>query len=278
MAVVDWILNLACLLLWLSWCSIRLGSLSAAAPISLLGTLRKADPREGRKWAALAALSGVLVVRGLFYRQIGSALNWTPQIPLEAVTIYFRSDRFWRIELYSLLAFGRWLFAFYAWLLLLSAVNRKTPDTDPVLRAVRRHLSRAAELPGFVKLASPMLVATVGWYLIHPALVSAGVVSAVASARLLGLQSLVIGAASLLLWKYLLIAILVIHLVNTYVYLGDWPFWQFASNTAKNLLAPFRRIPLQIGRLDLAPVFAVLVILGICAALETALPRLFQRL
>ena len=77
MGLIDFILNLAGLLLWLNWRSVRFDPLGKRTPATLIGTLRRAEPRRLRRWHLLAALGGLLLLRALFYWQIGSAAHWT---------------------------------------------------------------------------------------------------------------------------------------------------------------------------------------------------------
>src|SRR5947207_3128845 len=96
MSLIDFILNLAGLLLWLNWCSIRFDPLLSRSPASLTGTLRRAEPHRLRRWHFLLALAALLLFRALIYWQIGSAVAWTPSLPLGAVALCFRSDFFGR--------------------------------------------------------------------------------------------------------------------------------------------------------------------------------------
>jgi uncharacterized protein YggT (Ycf19 family) len=61
--------------------------------------------------------------------------------------------------------------------------------------------------------------------------------------------------------KFLLPVFLLLHLVNSYVYLGASPLWDFVSTTAQNLLWPLHRLPLRLAKLDIAPLIAVGLIL-----------------
>src|SRR5262245_56755859 len=103
MDIIDWILNLACVLLWLNWRSIRFTAVAQPIGVSLVGTLRRAEPLRTPRWSSLAALLAILFIRGLFYFQIGSAVNWTPTLQLGAVALPFRSDHFPRMVLFSIL-------------------------------------------------------------------------------------------------------------------------------------------------------------------------------
>src|SRR5262249_41171913 len=105
-----------------------------------------------------------------FYFQIGSAVNWTPTLQLGAVALPFRSDHLPRMLFFSLFGFGLWLFGLYSWLLLLSAVNEQTPDTDPWQRLIRFHLGKAEGTPALVKLLLPAVAAMLFWIAMYPLL------------------------------------------------------------------------------------------------------------
>src|SRR4029434_3648575 len=102
MDVIDWILNLACVLLWLNWRSIRFTTVPQSIGVSLAGTLRRAEPIRAPRWSSLAALLAILFIRSLFYFQIGSAVNWTPTLELGAVALPFPSDHFQHSALFYL--------------------------------------------------------------------------------------------------------------------------------------------------------------------------------
>ena len=71
MGLIDFILNLAGLLLWLSWRSLRFDPLVITSPATLVGTLRRAEPQRLRGWQLLASLAALILLRALLYRQIG---------------------------------------------------------------------------------------------------------------------------------------------------------------------------------------------------------------
>ena len=71
MGYVDSILNLAGLLLWLNWRTIRFDPLEKRTPATLMGTLRPAAPKKIRRWHLLAVIAGLLVLRAAAYRWIG---------------------------------------------------------------------------------------------------------------------------------------------------------------------------------------------------------------
>ncbi len=79
-------------------------------------------------------------------------------------------------------------------------------------------------------------------------------------------QALVIGLNSYLVWKYLIGALLTLHLLNSYIYFGKHPFWSYVNAEARTLLSPLRAVPLQAGKVDFAPV-AGLALLFLAAEL-----------
>ena len=279
MSLIDFILNLAGLLLWLSWRSLRFDPLARASAATLVGTLRRAEPQRWKGWQFLAGLLALLLARALFYWQIGSAASWTPRLDLGVVVLNLRSS-FLRIDylrtalFYSLLSQGRMLLLFYFWILALTVINRRSADTEPIQKLLRLHLSRLAHWPWPLQAILPFLFAAGLWLALHPLLVRTGVLLPVNSKwHLLG-QAFLVGSALYFSLKYVLPVFLLLHLLASYVYLGSSPLWDFVAATAGNLLAPLRGLPLRLGRWDLAPVVGTALVL----LLLHWLPELFQYL
>src|SRR6266516_4720068 len=163
MSLIDFILNLACVLLWLTARSIRYDPLVKTSAASLAGTLRRAEPSRLRGWHFVFLLAVVLFVRAFLYTQIGPAVNWTPNLRLGAIAIPFRSDIFERMLLFSVLSFGITLGVFYLWCLLLSLVNGWAADTDSLQRLVDIHLGRFGRWPWPIRLIAPLILAVLLW-------------------------------------------------------------------------------------------------------------------
>ena len=266
MGLIDFILNLAGLLLWLNWRSLRFDPLVRTSASDLIATLRRAEPRRLRGWQLLAALGGLLAVRALVYQQIGSDVSWTPKLNLFVVVLPFPVNaRGWSglgvLGLYSVLSFAWFLANAYFWLLFLTLVNGRSAEGDPIQRLVRLHLGRLGRWPRPVQLLLPIMLVAVLWMLLHPLLRNAGITIRVHSRwHLLG-QGLLTGAGMYFSLKYLIPFILLAHLVVSYVYLGSSPLWDFLTLTARNLLAPLRWLPLRVGKCDFAPVVGAALVL-----------------
>jgi len=250
MSLIDFILNVAGLLLWLNWRAVPPPRVAPAGTAGL-GLPRRADPPRGR-WRYLLALLALLLGRAVFYWQAGSRLNWVPGLALSATALLFRSDWLGRMLLFSFLSFGATLGFFYLCLLLLSLVNAPVSDADPAQRLVRLHLGRLERWPNGVKLLLPLLVTMALWCALNPLLLWIGMVPEVSTWHLLA-QGAVIGLAVYLALKFLVVGFLALYVLNSYIYLGDFAFLNFVNTTARGLLRPLRWLPLRIGRVDLAP-------------------------
>ncbi len=277
MALIDFILNLTALLLWLNWQAVQFDPLVKTAAASLVGTLRKADPRGPKRWKFLFCLLLLLVGRAVAYWQIGAALHWVPRLELGIIDLSFRSDYLGRMLVFSFLSFACILGAFYLWVLLLSVVNARVPDTDPLQKLVRLHFKWVENWPWLLKLLLPFLLGGLCWLAMHPILNWLGIVPASKSTAQLFEQAALIGAATYLAWKYLMVGVLLLHLLNSYVYLGNHAFWNFVNATARNLLLPLRWLPLRFGKVDFLPLIGIALIFLItetCSRLPTQFYRL----
>ncbi len=259
MALIDFILNLAGLLLWLNWRSVRFDPLGRRTPATLIGTLRRAEPRRLRRWHLLAALGGLLLLRAVLYWQIGAGVGWAAgKLNLGIIELSFRSDSFGRILLFSIFSFGLMLVVFYLWLLLLSILAG--PEPLPFHRLVRMPLGGMDRWARGVKFLLPLMVTATFWWLASWLLAWLQVIPPLVSPVHRIEESLVIGLGSYLAWKYLIGVLLVLHLLNSYIYFGKHPFWAYVNAEAQTLLSPLRLVPLQAGKADFAPVVGIVLV------------------
>lgn len=261
MGIVDFILNIAGLLLWLNWRSNRFDPLVKRTPATLMGTLRPAAPRNVRRWQVLALIAVLLLGRAVVYWWIGRETNWAGKLYLGLTVPCFSAAGhgagLYRMEVFSILSFGLVLGIFYVCLLPLSLLGGPLP----VHGLVTIPLGRVDGWPRWVKSILPLLATAALWWLITWPLTRLGVLVPVTPACRFQ-QSLLMGINSYLLWQFPLAAILLLHLLNSYIYFGRHPFWKYINATAQTLLRPFRRIPLRLGRVDFAPLIAIALIFG----------------
>ena len=276
MALIDFILNLAGLLLWLSWRSVRFDPLGKRMPATLIGTLRRAEPQRLRRWHLLVALAALLLLRAGIYWQIGSATKpvWAGTLNLGVVVPAFASNSFVRMTLFSCLSFGLMLGVFYLCLLLLSILA----GPEPFHRLVRMPLGGMDRWPRWAKFLMPLAATAAAWWLASWLLASLQVIPEPVSPAHRLEESLVIALGGYLVWKYLIGALLILHLLNSYIYFGKHPFWAYVNAEAQTLLSPLRALPLRVGRVDFAPLVGMALVFLAAELAGRGLAWLYARL
>jgi uncharacterized protein YggT (Ycf19 family) len=254
--IVDFILNIAGLLLWLNWRSIRFDPLVKRMPATLMGTLRPATPKILRPWHLLVFIAGLLVLRALIYWWIGAAVNWTGKLDLGIIVLSFRSDWFVRILVFSFCSFGLALGVLYLCLLFLSLLS----GPAPMHQMVKIPLGRVDDWPTVIKCLLPLVLTGVSWWLVSWLLAWLQIIPHPASPWQRIAESLLLGLDSYLVWKFPAGAILILYLLTSYIYFGRHPFWNYIQGTAQKILRPLKSIPLQLGKVDFAPLLAFALI------------------
>lgn len=278
MGFINFILNLAALLIWLKWRTADLITPVTRPDRSLLSTLKRAEAPRQPRWLPPAMLAVLLGLRSVFYWNIGSAVNWVPSLHLMVIAPSFRSDWLGRMVLFSLSSFGLTLVIYYICLLLLSVVNRGLPENDPLQKLTRYQLGFVDRWPLTLKLALPFISGTLLWAAFTTPFSRLGIIPAPDSTFHLWEQALVIGLHGYLPWKLLVIGLLLFHVVNSYVFLGNLAFWQYVNDTSQNLLTPLRNLPLRLGRLDFAPLLGVGLVLLLSELAQRGLAKLYPLL
>jgi uncharacterized protein YggT (Ycf19 family) len=271
MGVIDFILNLAGLLLWLNWRSLRFDPLVKRMPATLMGTLRPAEPQKLRRWHLLVFLAGLLFLRAVLYRWL--APFWIGKLDFGVVVPPFRSDWFGGMLLFSFFSFGLTLGVFYIGLLFLSLLA----GPDPIHALVKVPLGRVDRWPRWAKVVLPFFGAAACWWLASWAFVWMQIMPPVTMAGRFE-QSLVIGMGSYLVWKFPAGALLALHLLSSYIYFGRHPFWKYVSATAQKLLQPLRKIPLRVGKVDFAPLLGIAIVFLAAEGLGRWLMWVYARL
>jgi hypothetical protein len=146
---IDFILNLAGLLLWLNWRSMNFDPLFKRTPATLMGTLRPAAPKKLQRWHFLVFITALLFVRAVVYWWIGPRF-WTAKLDLNAVIVSFHSRTGWFSGCRSMCAFSFFSFAlgiFYLCLLPLSLLE----GPEQIHRLVKIPLGRRGRLAALGK-------------------------------------------------------------------------------------------------------------------------------
>ena len=272
MGIVDFILNLAGLLLWLNWRSIRFDPLAKRLPATLMGTLRPAAPARFRRWHLLAFIGGLLIVRAAAYHWV--APFWVFKLHCGVVAPPFRSDNFGGMLLFSFLSFALTLGIFYVVLLLLSLLR----GPEAIHHFIKIPLGRMDAWSPPVKIVLPFVVAAIAWGVIDLLLGGMQILPPAGSMTVRIEQSVIIALGVYLVWKFPLALLLLVHLVNSYVYFGPHPIWNYVNVVAQKILKPLGKIPLRAGKVDFAPLLGLVLLFLAAMALEKALMTLYRRL
>ena len=259
MSLVDLLLNLTALLMWVSWRGIS-GLEAAGTAGTILGNLRPAERRSAPRLGYLGGLILLLMVRALIYRQVGPALYWHPGWSVNAVGLVFRSDSLLRMLAYSWLSFGWLLLTWYTWMVGILVINRPPRDRDGVTRAIRRQMGWMGGWPAWALAVWPMVMAGLGWALIGWLASESRLMPTLTDGRHLLQQSLVVGLSQVCVLRWAAAVILILHLLNLYVYLGNNPVWEFVQQTGERLSRPFAIF--RFGQLDLSPIPALVIYWG----------------
>ena len=132
--------------------------------------------------------------------------------------------------------------------------------------------------PRRAKIISPFAATALLWWLASWLFARLEIIPKPVSAMHRIEESLVVGLGSYLVWKFAAAALLGLHLLNTYIYFGKHPFWNYVNVTAQTLLAPLQKIPLRAGRVDFAPVVGIAIIFSAAELAEHGLIWLYARL
>jgi uncharacterized protein YggT (Ycf19 family) len=279
MGIIDLILNLAGLLLWLNWRAEKADPVGKRKPATLVGTLRRPDSKS-TAWQLPSLIAGLLLLRALFYWQIGATTSWSGKLNLEVIVLSFPVPlgsfaSLGRTVLFSVSSFALTLGVFYLCLLLLSILN----GPEPFRTFVRQQLGAVDRWNRSAKVVLPFVAASLLWWLASWLFAWLQIVPPPVSAWRRADESLLIGLGSYLTWKYVATALLVLHGLNSYIYFGRHPFWNFVNAEAQTLLSPLKKIPLRAGKIDLAPIVGIALVLAtawlagnLLAVLHTKLP------
>lgn len=274
MPLFDLLLNLAGLLLWFGWRAVGLDQTTRPAPLSLISTLKRAEPRPARPWPLLAALAVLVLMRSTLYWRLGPHTEWAPALNLGLVSVGFRVDLWQHALVFSLASFlHAWVIA-HVGILLILLLNRKSPEAGPFQALLDAQWGWLARWPATILL---LLVPVIGaglWLGMQPLFLwlelTSGPVPGIPALQ----QALAFGLSLFLLWEVVALGLLLIHTINTYVYVGNLGLWNCLANAGRILC---RRLPLRAGRVDLAPFAAAGLVIALAYAATYGIDLLFTR-
>ncbi len=267
MWLINLILNFAGLLLWLRWREKNIRALASRSQILLASALKRTRPEKPR-FVFFGGLLLLLSVRSIFYWQLGDSLRWIPAVKFGILPLSFRSDFFWRIFAFSFCSFGETLGLFFLTLLFFSIVNEAEMETNVVQKFISAHLGWIDRLPVIAKVILPGILAMALWCVLSPALVATHLLPARKALWQIAAQGALLGAGVYVVWEYVIIATLIFYVLNSYIYFGTLPFWEFIDQTGRRLLKPLSFLSWRVGKIDFAPAVAIAVVLLLCEGLH----------
>jgi hypothetical protein len=128
-------------------------------------------------------------------------------------------------------------------------------------RFIRGQLGPLEKIPWLVKLLLPSLAAAFAWVAFGTVLIELELLPELRTPNAIWGQAGALALASFLAWKWLLVAVFLLHLLNIYVYLGTHPLWSYLSGTARRILAPLSL--LHFGKIDLAAVAGIAIVFAV---------------
>ncbi len=273
MKTIDWLLNLAALIIWLRWLSFF--SATTRITLTLATVVKSTEKGSKRGFFPLFIIGLILLGKAIFFYYSGAITNFNPILDLTAISIPFKSALFTMTLLYSVLSFLLFLIVFYFWLCILSVLNYRE-ELDIYHRKIIQHLGIIGKLPAFFRFLAPFVITAFLWFIVSLLFSKMGIITLPKSFPKHLLQSALLSMGLIFSLKYLVIIICALFLCYTYFYLGIHPFWAFIGITGKRLLKLIRWI--RLGPLDLSPLVMTIVVVYLCLLGEKWFPVFYQRL
>jgi uncharacterized protein YggT (Ycf19 family) len=262
MGFLDLILNITAVFLWINW-RMRVVASGSKYRVPEWGVSSRPVYRPRMKsWKPLLFLLLILLGRPFLYWEIGTAANWTPMLKLGAVSIPFRPDQLVAIHLFSWASFIQVLLSVYICLILLGIFGKGIHGSENnfVHRTVQLLVGFLESWPVLFRAALPGVVAAPLWFILCAALEWAHIIPGQESWKNVFHESLVVGLCAYLPWCHLLAGLVLIYFLNSYIYMGPSPLWNYLHNITRKALAPLYLLPLQISKIDFTPVAAMAII------------------
>ncbi len=261
MGLLDFILNLAGLLIWLNWRFLILAKRDPGpGGISLAGTLKSTASARAPSWPYLAGLGGLLLLRALAYYTIGSNLHSNMILSLGIVPISFNPRMLMRMFLFSGLSFLVFAGIFYFWMLLFSIVTRNVTEPDACLRLLRQHLGWWHRRPVWFRLLSPFVLAAAFWLVFGRILEEMGMFPAQSSASVRFFRAFLVGVYAYTFWIPPLVGLLVLYVAQSYVYFGDAAFWKFVQTSGRIVVSWVGKWQIRFQQVEITPIVMVILL------------------
>jgi len=262
MGILDLTLSVIAVLLWANW---QMGlSADQKKRVTDLGHVgrtisHKAEPVFS--WKTLLPLVAILFLRPFIYWQIGMGIEWNAMLKFGAVSIPFRSDNLLHMMVFSLAGFAQILLIFYSWILFLGLVNYgdNVNENNLLHKGIHIFTKPVIKWPVIFRILLPGMVTAPLWFLFCLILEKINIFP-VQTLKSVFCESLVMGLCAYLPWCHLLALLIFIYFLNSYIYLGGSPIWNYLHFFTRKILTPLYFLPLQISKIDFTPVAGMAIV------------------
>ena len=132
-------------------------------------------------------------------------------------------------------------------------------ESNFVHRMVQLLVGPLESWPALFRASLPVVAAPL-WFIFCAALESAQIIPGQESWKIVFHESLVVGLCAYLPWCHLLAGLVFIYFLNSYIYMGPSPLWNYLHTITRKALTPLYLLPLQISKIDFTPVAAMAII------------------
>jgi len=277
MALLNLLLDLVALVLFLSGLGVGTRMPTHRAG-TLLSNLKLAESTRGRRWPLFAALAALLLLRPWFYSSVAEVSGWIPSWDPVPATVPFRPDFPSRLLVFSVVSFAWTLLQFLSWILFAAALSRMTREPSAWNRFFHDMLGPYSRMPAVLMIVLPAVGGALFWAAMALPFQAIGILPPIRSWEHLALQSGLVGLGVWVAGSWMVCGLLILRLINSYVYLGTHPFWDFVHQVGGALLRPVEWIPARIGKLDLTALVAAALVAAGARAAELGLTHLYLHL
>ncbi|MDA7511219.1 YggT family protein, partial [Verrucomicrobia bacterium] len=258
MELVNFLLNLVGWFIWAGAFVFPRYAIRSSQPLTLLSTLRSESPQSYGRLFLVAGLVLLIFLRAVAYWNFSPSGSALPAVDFGVLSVSFRADSLVHMICYSLSSFLVFIYVYYLCVFGLSMTCRQRTRVDSIESLVNQQLGSAAYWHPGLKLTVTGGLGALIWILVGVGLIRIQALPEAWSLGVVVLQSPLVAASLWSTFFFIILAVIGIHFLNSYVYLGEKVLWGFIDETAKFYLLIFRNLPLLVGKFDFAPILGFL--------------------
>jgi hypothetical protein len=278
MELVNFLLNLFGWFIWAGAFVFPRYAVRSSQPITLLSTLRSESPQSYGRLFLFAGLLLLIFLRAVAYWNFAPPGSALPAVDFGMLSVSFRTDSLVHMICYSLSSFLVFIYVYYLCVFGLSMTCRQRTRVDSIESLINQQLGSAAYWHPGMKLAVTGGVGTLLWILVGAGLIRIQALPETWSLGVIIFQSPFVAASLWFTFFFVILAVIGLHFLNSYVYLGKKILWDFIDETAKFYLLIFRNLPLLVGKFDFAPILGFLTYWLLYRIGDACLRMVFERL